>query len=508
MMRNRDAFLMVKDQLTPDAFEDEETGRVGSLIWTVLKEYYTKHEELPVEEVFLAELENRLSLTDEFDDAALEAMDEFLDAAYRVADSDLKLGVAMKYLSQMLTEKAQKTLVADLQHGVVEDLPALLQQKLAYADAAKAMTSGAAPLPFPEKIDDITPLVLEPTGVGFLDVYMNGGMARKEVNGFCGPYGSCKTTLGIQLAIERARWAMHQWRLNGSQGTPQRVYFFSWEEGLEQLQPRVLSYSAQILRASLEGDDFQDKLSNSSLPSLKKYEREIYKDQIQAGVIMGERDRIKSAMKELNHNFRIIDFSGAMVMYQAVAGEMVDGMVTAIKQDQRLSDNPGVAGVIVDYAGAAAERAIMAGKADRKDLRHLIGRMPLALKNLVASPFDCHVWCLHQLGTEANARDAGVAPKSTDAAEARNFFENVNFGFMVGKPDTNNMTVLSNGKQRRATRRENIVVHIRGELSRVEDASKRYTVEDDMIVPRTDAGQFIRPERRAILRSRDDIGLD
>jgi hypothetical protein len=506
LMRNKDAFMMVKDQISGDAFEDE-TGRTGTLVWTVLKDYFTKTGELPVEEVFLAELESRLSLTDEFDDAALEAMDEFLEAAYQVAESDLLISVAMKYLSQMLTEKSQQTLVSEMQHGVVADLPLLLQQHIAKADAAKAMTSGKAPLPFPDKIDDIVSLVLEPTGVGFLDVYMNGGMARKEVNGFCGPYGSCKTTLGIQLAVERARYALHQWRVRGCEGFPERVYFFSWEEGLEQLQPRVLSYSAQIIRASLEGEGFQEKLSDSTLTSLKKYERDIYRDQIQAGVIMGERDRMSNAMKELNQNLRIIDFSGAEAMYQTIAGDMVEGMVTAIKQDQRLSGNPGVAGVIVDYAGAAAERAIMAGNADRKDLRHLIGKMPLALKNLIAAPFNCQVWCLHQLGTEANSKDAGVAPKSTDAAEARNFFENVNFGFMVGKPDMNNMTVLTNGKQRRASRKENMVVHIRGEMSRVEDASKRFTVEDDQIVPRSDAGQFVRPERRTT-RSRDDIGLD
>lgn len=510
LMRNKDAFAIVKDQLRGDEFNDSN-GNANAIIWATLKDYYAQHDDLPVAEVMLAELDTRLTLAEDMTDDAADALDEFLEAAYSVPEAELKTNVAMKYLSQILTEQTQQALLSEIQQGgVVTDLPLLLQQHAAKADAAKAMTSGAAPVPFPDTPEEIKSIILEATGVGFLDLYMNGGMARKEVNGFCGPYGSCKTTLGIQLVIERARQAMHEWRQAGCVGLPQRVYFFSWEEDVDSLRPRILSYAAQILRSSLEGKDFHKNLSDSTLPSMKQYEREMFREQIQAGVIIGERARMTNAMAELNHNLRIMDFSGAEPRYQQLASDMVDGMVTAIKQDQRLSGNPGVAGVIVDYAGAAAERAIMSGKALRTDQRHLIGRMPLALKNYIAAPFDCQVWCLHQLGTEANARDAGVAPRSTDAAEAKNFFENVNFGFMVGKPNKEGLTVLTNGKQRRATRREDVVVHIRGELSRVDDASKRFMIEDNQIIPRSDAGQIIRPSRSTAGRRQqaDDIGLD
>jgi RecA/RadA recombinase len=511
LMRNKDAFSMIKDQINSQLF-NTEAGRANAVVWAVLKDYYNIHSDLPVQEVLLAELENRLSLTDEFDDEALEALDEFIEAAYAVPAEDLKVNVAMKYLSQMITEQTQNSLLAEIQNGgVVSDLPLLLQTHIAVADAAKAMTSGKAPLPFPDDPEEITAIELEPTGVAFLDLYMNGGMARKEVNGFCGPYGSCKTTLGIQLAVERARYSMHQART--TQTPPQRVYYFSWEEDLDQLRPRVLSYAAQITRSSLEGKGFQKKLSLSTLSSMKQYERELFREQIAAGVIVGEYDRMMNSMAELNLNLRIMDFSGFDPNYQTLAGQMVEGIVTAIKQDQRIDNNPGVSLVIVDYAGAAAERAILAGNAQRTDLRHLVGKMPLHLKNLVAAPFNCQVWCLHQLGTQANSQAPGSAPKSTDTAEAKNFFENVNFGFMVGKPNTEGLTRLTNGKQRRAARREDTVVHIRGELSRVDDASKRYVATDNMILSRSDANQFVRniirdednPRRQ---RPNNDIGLD
>jgi hypothetical protein len=343
-------------------------------------------------------------------------------------------------------------------------------------------------------------------------------MAAGEVNGFCGPYGSCKTTLGIMLAVEGARISLRKWREGGSVGLPQRVYYFSWEEDLNQLRPRVISYAAGIQRRSLEGEDFFKKLSRSELSDLKPYEKQLYRDQIAAGIIQGEYDRQKAAMLEMNHCLRVIDFSGGEPKYQRMSGLMVDGVATAINIDQQADNNPGVALVVIDYAGAAAERCIASGNALRTDLRHLVGKMPLNIKNQIAAPMKCKVWVLHQLGTEANSRDAGVAPKSTDTAEAKNFFENVNFGFMVGKPKKDGCTVLTNGKQRRAQRRDDMVIQIDGGLSRVLDVSSRFQIDNNLIVDKREAGQVIRQDSLlmgqnddlfADLNTRDDgIGLD
>jgi hypothetical protein len=217
----------------------------------------------------------------------------------------------------------------------------------------------------------------------------------------------------------------------------------------------------------------------------------LFKNKIDHGIIEGEYDRMQNAMKELNANLRIVDFSGAKPEYSAQSGMMVAGIVAVITKDQRLDGNPGVAGAVIDYAGAAAERAISGGGATRDELRHLVGKMPQNLKNMLASPLNCQVWCLHQLTAKANSLAAGVAPKTTDTAEANNFFENVNFGFMVGTPRKDGTVVFTNGKQRRAARMDNIVIKIEGEYGRVVDASKQYTTTNGVITDRADASRVV-----------------
>jgi hypothetical protein len=495
-LRNIDVFNSAKDRLHHAVFNSLGVGY--PILWATLTDYVDTHKTLPTKEILIAELENRLNVIDSDvmteDDVA--QLDEFVEVAFGMDLAEISLPVALSYVGRMMSEYAQETLVRDMSGGIIANYPEFLAQQKQIAEAALSVVSGAAPVPFPENPEEITPVILEPTGVSFLDIFMNGGMARGEVNGFCGPYGSCKTTLGIQLAVEGARLALSRWRENGQQGQPERVYYFSWEEDVKQLQPRVVSYAGYISRASLEGKDFVERLSKSTLSSLKDYEKQHFREQISAGVIIGEYDRMRNAMSELNQNLRIIDFTGHDVNYRDLTGRLIDGVALAINRDQQYSNNPGVALVIIDYAGAAVEYAVMAGNIRREEMRHHLGHLPLSLKNLVAAPMNCQVWCLHQLGTAAQALNSGVAPKTTDAAEARNFFENVNFGFMVGKPTRENMTVLTNGKQRRATRREDIVVHIAGEFSRVDDASRRFTISDDGIVDRASANEVVRVENR------------
>lgn len=489
LIRNETAYKAVSDQISRTTFET--LGNSGyAALWAAVTDFYKRFNKLPTRETLAAEFESRLELTEDLKPEDFNELSEFMEYAFDVPEAELEADVALSYVSQMLDEQIQKDMLDELCGGVVVDLPMLLQQKKEVSEAVKSLTNGLLDEPFPENPEDIKPLIIEPTGVSFLDLFMNGGMARKEVNGFCGPYGSCKTTLGVMLAVERARHMLSAWRLAGSVGKPQRVYFVSYEEEKEQLQPRFISYAASIHRRSLEGNDYRDKLSRTDMRNVKDYERSLFKNQIANEIYEGEYDRMKYAMQELNQNLRIVDFSGYDESLRDAASRMVEGIVETIKRDQEKSGNPGVALVVVDYAGAAAERAITTRNLDRKDTRHLVGRFPLNLKTGLAVPFDCQVWCLHQLGTEANSREAGVAPKSTDAAEARNFFENVNFGFMVGKPTTEGMTVLTCGKQRRAERKEDIVIKIEGALSRVQDASKHYMINQRTIVSRADAGRI------------------
>jgi len=99
-------------------------------------------------------------------------------------------------------------------------------------------------------------------------------------------------------------------------------------------------------------------------------------------------------------------------------------------------------------------------------------------------PFNCPTWIMHQTNTDAQARAAGMLPKSTDAAEGRNFAENLNFVFMLGSVAENQTCGLVVNKQRRAARKPPKVLLIDGSFATVTDASATYVIRNKCIQPR------------------------
>lgn len=139
--------------------------------------------------------------------------------------------------------------------------------------------------------------------------------------------------------------------------------------------------------------------------------------------------------------------------------------------------------ILIDYVGAAADRYCQARNLDpAKQLRHLIGKMPLRVKNQLAAPLGCPVWLFHQLSTEANALKPGAAPKITQASEAHNFAENLSFCFMLGTKTNDQLAVMTNVKQRRAAKQDDCVVHIDGLFSRIVSTGSMYRLDNSKIV--------------------------
>lgn len=485
LLRDKQLFTLALKQLKPKHFAREE-DRGYAIIWAAATEFFENHNDLPDDDYLCAEVESRIEGTDLTQDE-VEELDDFIARTYDKDPKTLKADAARRYLKQLLEEyvqrEAQELLLGD---EVAESLPALLERVAVEAAEVQSIESGPLPLPFPDKLEEVKAITKISTGIPMFDSYMNGGHANKEVIGFCGPYSSCKTLLAVMLAVERAKQLRNDWINAGKVGHPKMVYLCAWEASDIELMHRAMSYAARIPRSTVELGHYRENFSTSE--HLKPYEQRMFKKRIKAGdVVPGEWERAELWKERLNTNLRFIDFSGARPALRANATKLVPGMVATIESDQAYYNNPGVGLIIADYAGAAVKRAIEANGWDHdRTLRHHVGEFPIHCKSKLATAYDCPVWVFHQLGTEANARAPGSAPKMTDTAEAKNFFENVDFGFMVGVPTQEaNIATLTARKLRRAGRKPDMVIKIDGSMSRVYSVDEQYVISGGGIVEKS-----------------------
>lgn len=476
------AFRSAKSSLTPEHFFSEDDLAI-SILWRAALEFNAEFEQLPTKTQLLTQTQAVASrLGSSLDDDDFDHIGQTLDLIYDLSEGDLDPSIAGKIVQKVLGEALQEEATAQMQRASVEDIPELLRATLRKAHQISAMNSAKLTDPFADGLGGLDPIVTESTGVSFLDAYMGGGSSPGEVYGFCGPYGSCKTTLAVMLAVERAIFEQKLWVAANKEYPLPLVYLVVWEEEQSSLRLRAASYAARVSRKSLIGADFQDGLSTTG--NLKGYEQRLFRSKLQLGeTVKGETERLDLKMRQLGRNLRFVDFTGAEVAFSAAAANMAEGVADVIRNDQEENDMPGVATIVMDYAGAAARRSVEhKGLNPDTALRHLVGGMPLSIKHNMAIPFDCPVWIFHQLGTESNSKSSATVPKVTDMAEARNFYENANFGFMVGVPTPESNCVFACVKARRSERMPSRILSIDGDLCRVDDTNGRYLIHNNMIV--------------------------
>ena len=277
--------------------------------------------------------------------------------------------------------------------------------------------------PIPHKLEQVKVIRTIPTGCSHLDFYMEG-QANQEMYGFLAPFGGGKTTQSVQLSVNRCQYELQRCRViksvNGRDVRPQIVYFVTYEEEQTSLIHRLLSFAALVDKNAIEQGRWK-QMSQRALKNYKPYERELFPaDFAERLPIPGERERLEKATLDLNRTLRIIDFTGKRPEFAEQAADFARGIAEVIEADQAEHDHPGVSMVVIDYAGAAADRHCEHGNhSPDRVMRHLIGRFPMRCKNHIAVPFDCPVWIMHQLSAKANERSPGQVPKPTDVAEAK-----------------------------------------------------------------------------------------
>jgi hypothetical protein len=485
LMRDESAYDTVQAQLEPSHFRETYL----ELAWSSFRDMKEQYGQAPNEEFLLGEIQNRLQQVDDDDylsEDEFELLDQFIQVTYALTDDEVSssVGIALKIAQQVLEENLHLEASAAFEGQIAANLPALLTGFASRAEAINTVDSTGADVPFPDDLTEMPELIKIPTGISFIDRYMNGGQCATEVYGFLGPFGSCKTTTVCQLGVNRVRHDMTNFKETGI--APPITYLVFWEEPMQSVQNRLLSCFADIHINVMESRDFSS-LTSKSKGNYNDRERRNYKDDLAAGrKPPGQLDRLAAAKVHMNRCLRILCL-GTEQKYAAHAVTMADGVRAVIEADQRKLGNPGVSMVVCDYAGAAAKMKIgHEGLSPDKVMRHLIGGFPMAIKSRIGVPYNCPTWVMHQLNTQANTLSPGQAPKMTQAAEAGNFAENLSFCFMVGNQNKDGLCTLTNVKHRRAGAQSDIVIRIDGAFAQVFDASDKWVLKGSNFISRDD----------------------
>jgi hypothetical protein len=488
----RIALTLYQEHGLPALFEHAERAR--GVVETQARAYATAHPELLVGRYQEILFGNERPGTGLFN--------FIYNPEMRLEDLSRELGHALlrKFLHEREVGDSLRRLVANTGTQALLNPSETLTQLQARAQQIDMLSERMDQSIFP---GDWAPQRLDkfPTGLSFLDEHMEGGQCRQEVYGILGAIGVGKTQLACQMAMEAA---LFQETNSGWGGD---VVLCHYEAGVEEIRRRVLAAAVEMPPEQIENFDAA-RLSTTG--RLKEYERRHFADKIrrhqqgQGPPVLGERERIATMRQILARNLVLMDLSCPPGRPRQGMGYIPE-IATGLRQRQQATGRP-IAVVIIDYAGLCANRYLYNRNLPASQLGDLIGSFGDQCRTQIAVPFDCAVWVFHQLSGEANKASFRQPLSHADAAEARNFAENLWFCFTMGIPHRQyGCFKVACTKQRRGPRlgRE-WLLHNNG-LGRIVDVSQEYaTNEAGDIIPVRELAQpasqppFPRPYRRSV----------
>lgn len=480
------AFERVRTTLRPEHFP--EADRILRVVWSLVCRFYDEHGALPDGELLISEIESAWSanpsLLDETQRAELSQYLEwvFSESTARAIDAkrsvyrDKALKVVKRYIEEAIARKHKEEVLSSGQ--IVVNMPALLasrQQELERIEVLDAQPSEAF---FPPGWERRAALQLFPTGIDFLDQFLGGGHAPREVYGLLGPFGSCKTTLVSMLAVKGAIYFNKECVRGSHDGVRPLVFIVSYEASKEEMRNRCLGFAGRISRRTLEVmRNLREDLSRRG--RLKDYERRLFREEIaQLGEenVDGEWERAMRVIPVLNRHIVHLDMTGHERKSAGNGG--IEEIAQRIAYELRIRERTRCGLVLVDYVGALCERKMAAENIDSSQLRHMIKATPLLAKHKIADAFDCPVWLVHQLSGEANNFNPAVPPNHTNASESKSFAENLDFCLAIGVPDrSESVALIACSKHRRQPPRKEMIIKIDGELNRVINVNDRYSLD-------------------------------
>jgi len=511
VLRHRELFSLAAVHVTPELFDQLSEGHCR-VLWRVAMDYVKTFgvdslfsaDPAAVQSAMTVEAHARLSQSDA--DLARPLWASLLGTDRRQpglaawtftysTPADCHVPQARDYLGRFLSERAVQRPLRELLQSSdgrpFSDLPALLRSSIDRELSVRAVNvnpiQSIAPVGYrPPPIDQWA------TGVPFLDTMLDGGHAAGETYGVLGAYGSGKTMLAVQLACRGVSVELDKVDKAAARGEryePKHAYLFHYEATTPEVVARGWSHICEIDWSRMMRFD-PDTLSSSHGPvALLEYEKTRWRKQFQAtGMVDGERERL-TRLDRYRDLLHIVDMSCPPEDPKRGTGYVPE--IAQILSTWAVGHRIGC--VIVDYVGLCSTRFLNAQNMRQENLRHLIGGFADKVKYQVATPFQCPVWLMHQLAAAANKKSSAMRQHHSDAAEAKNWAENLHFSFQLGVPEESTRCLrLACSKARRAKIPNPVGIRIDGQFSALVDASDQYAWDDrqSRFVPMHEAAKW------------------
>jgi len=428
LMRSPTVMRHAVGRLEPSHFYTTGLEIGYSQLYDVLLVYFKKYNTLPGKVVLLMELRMRLeSEASLLSDVQVQSIYTLVEAAFTPLfdDADTSTsGWAIDQLTVFLTERVVlNNLRQALDSGVeTSELITRLQ-----SDYATSRISGAEGI-HPFSVWDKEVVERSPTGVRWYDLLTGGGIydAGGEVAGFLAGTGWGKTFAAIQLAVGLAKRDCH-------------VLYCSYEQAIEgrmshDITHRVVSCASGVKRSSLAKG--RVGLSPEELASIQRAEH------------------------KMNDRLQLLDMSGSV---PGVGLGGVDELEALLMQFSRKGAH--VKMVIVDWFGNMIDKMLAANNknVDTRITRFYF-KQEIGKAIVLAARYQTNFLMLHQSNTIAQEGSSARKPNQTDAEEARNFPQLMQFCFGLGKPTKEQVSILSMVKAR-SIERGDVYVKLNAELS-------------------------------------------
>jgi hypothetical protein len=481
LMRKRSVFLVARAQLKPEHFTTAD--QPYAMLWSALLDYWEEMGELPRETALIGELDRRIkSDPDLLSSDEIGMLDAMIARAFAMHIQEFTDRLALKFLRIFLEDYlADKTReIFQISERNPSDIFKITAKLAEEAGTFKSLASGASQQAFPQDWDKGKPPITKiSTSIDFMNHFLLGGDVAGEVYGLLGPYGSCKTTLMIQLATQRAQQAQADWIISKGQAPLGIVYSFFYEGSMNEMRVRAISSLAQIDRTKLETGE---PLSRT-IGDLEPYERQMFADLLAENRdVFPATKRKELAQMILNRNWVPMDMTGNDPDSPGRGWGLVDEIASIIRTDQTHRHSIGqkayVAGVYFDYVGAAVEQYCQHHNISRReDFRFHINKFGLHAKNRVALTFHCPFWCAHQLSGQANEFSPARIASHTNSSEGKGFAENLDFAFVLGAKTEESLCGIACTKERRAPAQKSLILKIDGALSTIRGTANAYVFD-------------------------------
>jgi hypothetical protein len=493
LIRNEEAFLAVRDYLTP--LHLEAIGRYHALLWRIALAFYEKHNVLADVEAFRVDLHAAVAAhpgTISREEAG--AADEFVEYAYNVKEHGADLSkpgahvrMAVDACRQFLEEVTASELRASImvEGGLPADLRGELDRGRARLDVVDSLAREDLDRPFPEAWDTEAPGRLTSCGVAALDDFMGQGWMAGEILLFMAPIGVCKTLTvchGASELICRAAREYAEALERDPKGARRPVVVLIFSEGRRrEYRVRLLSHLARVPWKRLALMRAVKDLSDAARPAATAetaYEKELY--WTREGYL-SERRRVRLAVDQANAHLLLIDATDSEENESRLGLGGITEIAAVIRAHFRKHPDSYPIAFWLDHADALADRLVArTGDAyadPERAKRDILNRMLLHCQTRLAQPWKANVAVMHQLSGAANSRGPTARMHHTDALAAKTIAKYADFCVVAGSPDAANRVCFWCTKHRREPPSKEKVIQIDGQFNTVSDVSDRYFVD-------------------------------